>query len=121
VIHYLDDYLIIGAPSSPECAEGLHILLGVFKHLGLPVAVEKLEGPALCLGLELDTRALEVHLLLKKLEEIRELLGAWRGRKVCTRKELESLVGKLSFASQVVPPGKTFLGRMYELPTTNSA
>ena len=39
-IHYLDDYLVVGAPASPECAEALTTLLGVFDRLGLPVAMD---------------------------------------------------------------------------------
>ena len=30
IIHYLDDYLIIGAPNSDECQKALEILLDVF-------------------------------------------------------------------------------------------
>ena len=33
-------------PMSTECAEHLTILLATFKELGVPVAAEKLEGPA---------------------------------------------------------------------------
>ena len=51
----------------------------------------------------------------KKLTELQQLISSWIGRKKCTRKELESLVGKLGHASRVVPPGKTFLRRMFEL------
>ena len=39
----------------------------------------------------------------------------WKGRKLCTMKELESLAGKLGHAAQVVQLGKTFLRRiLYE-------
>ena len=44
VIHYLDVFLVIGAPYSPECVAALTMLLRVFDLLGLPVAVEKLEA-----------------------------------------------------------------------------
>ena len=42
VIHYLDDFLVMGAP---ECSIALGMMLDVFHHLG---AVEKLEGPTPC-------------------------------------------------------------------------
>ena len=38
VMHYLDDFLLIGAPHSDECKHALSILLSVFAYLGLPVA-----------------------------------------------------------------------------------
>ena len=44
MIHYLDVFLVIGAPYSPECVAALTMLLRVFDLLGLPVAVEKLEA-----------------------------------------------------------------------------
>ena len=42
-------------------------------------------------------------------------LQEWGDRKVCTRKELESLVGLLNHACKVVHPGRSFLRRMIDL------
>ena len=118
VIHYLDDFLVIGAPASQECASALSKLLEIFERLGFPVAIEKLEGPTTCLeflGFEADSAAMVIRLPARKLVERRELLRQWQGKKVCTRRELESVVGKLSHAAQVVVPGRTFLRRLFEL------
>ena len=118
VIHYLDDFLVIGAPYSPECAAALTTLLRVFDLLGLPVAVEKVEGPCPCLpvlGFELDSEAMVIRLPRSKLVELQHLIKSWESRRSCTRRDLESLVGKLAHASQVVQPGKTFMRRMFEL------
>ena len=65
VFHYLDDFLLIGAPNSAECAQALTILLQTFQQLGLPIALDKLEGSItwlMFLGLELDSRVLEIRL-----------------------------------------------------------
>jgi len=73
VIHYLDDFLLVGPPNSDDCASSLAILLRVFKRLGLPVAVHKLEGPWWCLsflGFEVDSNAMEVRLPRSKLLEL---------------------------------------------------
>ena len=118
LIHYLDDYLIIGAPHSNECKESLEILLSTFGRLGIPVADDKLEGPESCLkflGFEVDSQNMVIRLPLAKLTEMQQLIQDWQKKKSATKKELESLVGKLAFASQVVKPGKTFLRRMFEL------
>lgn len=118
VIHYLDDFLVIGAPASEECATALSKLLRIFGRLGLPVAEEKLEGPLPCLGFlgfELDSGALEIRLPREKLRELQVLVRQWLGRKSCSRKELESLAGKLAHAARVVRPGKTFMRRIFEL------
>ena len=96
----------------------LSTLLQVFNCLGLPVAIEKLEGPTSCLtflGFQLDSNRMEVRLPHPKLVELLELLQSWVGRRTCRRRELESLVGKLAHASTVVKPGRTFLRRMFEL------
>jgi hypothetical protein len=76
VIHYLDNFLLIEAPDSPECAKALETLLEIFRRLGLPVAVKKREGPSTCLGFlgfELDSRLMEVRLPRQKLEELKAL------------------------------------------------
>ena len=112
VVHYLDDYLIIGAPHSEECGQSLAILLSTFSWLGFPIATDKLEGPVPCLRFELDSRS---RVPTEKLSELQVLIGTWQIKKSSTRRELESSVGKLAFASQVVRPGKTFLHRMFKL------
>ena len=58
------------------------------------------------LGFELDSRALEMWLSGVKLLELQQTSSAWVGRRLCWKKELESLVGKLSHASRVVQPGE---------------
>ena len=118
VLHYLDDFLIIGRAGTEECDGALATLLGIFERLGLPVAPHKLEGPTSSLtflGFQLDTVSMEVRLPQDKLVEILGLASRWLGRKGCLRFELESLVGKLAHASTVVRPGKTFMRRMFEL------
>ena len=47
--HYLDDYITCGAPESDECQPNLQILVDVCRHLEVPLADEKLEGPTTCL------------------------------------------------------------------------
>ena len=41
------------------------------------------------------------------------LITTWLGKRSCTRRELESLVGKLQQASAVVRPGRMFLRRLF--------
>ena len=82
------------------------------------MALDKLEGPVPCLkflGFELDSRSMVIRLPAVKLAELQKLIQDWQDKKSSTKKELESLAGKLTFASRVVRPGKTFLRRMFEL------
>ena len=44
-LHYLDDFLFLGAPNSAEAANVLDTVLRVLRMLGIPIAVHKTEGP----------------------------------------------------------------------------
>ena len=81
IIHYLDDFLVIGAPESKECAMALATVLRVFERLGLPVAPNKVEGPwtrLTFLGFELDSRAKIIRLPLQKVRAARAVTGLER-------------------------------------------
>ena len=45
VFHYLDDFFIVGNPHARDCTVQLSVLRKVLEHLGIPVAIEKLQGP----------------------------------------------------------------------------
>ena len=47
--HYLDDYITCGVPGSSECGANLLILKKLCAFLGVPLAEDKVEGPATCL------------------------------------------------------------------------
>ena len=116
--HYLDDFLVLGAPKSTECMVGLQTLIHWTTWLGLPIAEEKVEGPSTrltFLGIEFDSEALTLRLPEDKLRALKDLLASWRGRRWCRKSELQSLAGKLQHATKVVRPGRTFLQRVFEL------
>lgn len=120
IIHYLDDFLIIGPPSSGECSHGLSLCRDLCSHLGVPLAPSKIVGPTtrlVFLGIELDTIAMEARLPAEKLSRLRSSIHTWQGRKSCTKRELLSLIGDLQHASSVVSPGRTFLRRMIQTST----
>ena len=116
ILHYLDDFLTMGPPSSTTCQENLNIINEVCSYLGVPLALEKLEGPTQSLtflGIVLDTSRMEIRLPEDKLSRIRAQLTIWLGKKKATKREILSLVGLLQHATKVVRPGRTFVSRMY--------
>lgn len=119
MLHYIDDTLLAHPAGSVERARAVRdMVLRVFKLLGLPIAMSKLEGPVtslVFLGIMLDTVAMTAKLDSARLAELRTLLASWTGRTTCSRKELQSLVGKLTFATRVVRPGRIFTTRMFAL------
>ncbi|XP_078578182.1 uncharacterized protein LOC144877805 [Branchiostoma floridae x Branchiostoma japonicum] len=49
-----------------------------------------------------------------RLEEVSELIRQWLQKRKATKRELQSLIGKLVFVSACVPPGRLFVSRMLE-------
>ena len=118
IMHYLDDYLNVTGQSKEHAQRQLQIILELFEYLGVPVAPEKVEGPAqviVFLGIILDTIKLEAHLPPDKLEELRQLITQFTDARWVPLRELESFLGKLSFAARVVIPGRTFMRRLWDL------
>jgi len=118
VIHYLDDFLLFGAPESQECKQALQTTLDMCSKLGVPIAAQKTVGPAealVFLGIEIDTRAQEIRLPSDKLTRLQREIRNWRERHSCTKRDLLSLIGQLQHACCVVRPGRTFLRRMISL------
>lgn len=117
VIHYLDDFFVANSDRH-SCQADVDTILHAFGMLGIPVAVDKLVGPSQCityLGIEIDSRELTIRLPQAKLIDLLSILRFWSDRKKCTKRELLSLIGKLSFASKVVKPGRLFLRRLIDL------
>jgi len=118
ILHYLDDFLTLAPPDSTTCQRNLDIIKSVCHYLGVPLAVEKVEGPSTSLtflGIVLDTVRMEARLPTDKLHRIRHQVKTWLSKKRATKRQILSLVGLLQHATKVVRPGRTFLSRMYSL------
>ncbi len=88
-----------GTPHSEECQLALNTLDSVCRKLGVPMAPHKRDGPTTCitfLGIQVDTVAGELRLPEEKLLRLKTLLQEWEEKKVCRRKQLESLIGLLT-------------------------
>ena len=91
------------------------------KHVrvvGVPLGSDKSEGPQTnmeYLGFELDTVKCEIRIPEEKLQQLETLLQSWEGKKSCTKHELDSLIGQLQHATNVIKPGRSFLRRMIVL------
>ena len=117
-LHYLDDFMVFGAPDSSECSDYLLILRSVFWRLGVSIAEHKTAGPSskiTFLGVEIDSQQLTLRLPEEKLTELRALVPLWLYKKVAVARDLKSVVGKLENACKVVRPGRSFLRRMLDL------
>ena len=75
LIHYLDDFLTMGPPASLTCQYNLDTIVQICDYLGVPLALEKVEGPATTLpflGIVLDTVKMEARLPEEKLKKLRQ-------------------------------------------------
>ena len=118
VDHYLDDFIVLGPRGSPECAQALDTFRQACSELGVPLALDKIEGPACCLtflGIEINTEAGILRLPQDKLDRLHACCRQWATRKACKRRELEALIGTLQHACKVIRPGRSFLRRMIDL------
>ena len=116
LLHYLADFLTMGPPGSDKCHRNLQTITNVCDMLGIPLALEKVEGPSTSLtflGITLDTARMEARLPDDKLQRTQQMVEEWLMKKNATKREILSLVGVLQHAAKVVRPGRTFVIRMY--------
>ena len=117
VYHVLDDFIFI-SESKKECQEALETFLRIAENIGIPISAEKTEGPIkklTFLGIELDTVSQQARLPTDKIMKCTDLIAEILKKKKVTLKEMQSLLGLLNFACQVILPGRPFLRRLYDL------
>ena len=117
VVKVLDDFLFIHNNKS-LCQKYLTAFLDLCHYIGVPIAHHKTEGPTniiTFLGIELDSIKMEARLPLQKLIPYsREVLNASKSSTI-TLRQLKSVIGRLTFATSVIPSGRAFLRRLHNL------
>ena len=119
-MHYLDDFIMAAPANSVVCASNLQVAVAVavVARLGFPLHPQKCLGPASCmvfLGIESCTAAEIARLPADMIFAFQVAPSHWSTRKCCTKKDLQSLIGRLHHACMVVWPGRTFLRRTIDL------
>ena len=114
-IVYLDDFWIV-SKSKHICAEALRVLIQLLRKLGFMIHWGKVVDPTTCitfLGIELDSIAMTLRLPEEKLLQLRKELQGSLSRNRFTKRQLQSLAGRLSWAASVVKGGRVFLRRIF--------
>ena len=122
LLHYLDDFFTAGAPASQECTNNLSTMLAVCNNLNAPVKPSKIEGPTThltFLGIIINTTTMTVSISEERKQDLIHLLQSLLHKSLCddekcTKRELLSVIGKLSFACKVIPAGRIFLRRLID-------
>jgi len=115
VDHYLDDFIFLGRPGTEECSLLMKEFDNLCASLGVPLAVEKEEGPVtkfIYLGLGIDTEEFKIYILEEKICKLKIQLNHALTRSKITLKELQSLAGSLAFCSKALPSARAFYGAM---------
>ena len=84
----------------------------LFAELGLMDAPEKDSPPShemLCLGIWMNTLDMTLSVPAFRVEELQLELNTWLTKCSFTKRELQQLLGKLSFVSACVWPGRAFM------------
>ena len=111
------DFLTAGAPTFQECANNLTTMLSLCDKLNAPVKPSKIKGPTThltFLGIVIDTSTMTASISEERKQDLISSLKSLLHHRKCTKRELLSLIGKLSFACKVIPAGRIFLRRLID-------
>ena len=114
---YLDDFITVGHPGTEECQHNLHVMLSTFSDVNFTVNPQKVSSPTTVLeflGIVIDSDLMQLRISKDRLEAVIAELSKWIGRTHAQKREILSLVGKLTFVSRVVRSGRTFVRRMID-------
>ena len=115
VLYYLDDFFVI-LPPNADAEVYYYIFDLIYSQLGLVINHTKdiIGTIADFLGIELDTKLIQVRLPPDKLARARNTVDDLLKRRIISHHKLESAVGFLSFAAKIVIPGRAFLRRLFD-------
>lgn len=117
---YLDDFILI-APTREQCDLAMNTLLYLLRRLGFAVNYNKVV-PATqrltFLGITLNSVAMTLALPHPKMQQLIAELSGIRGATKVTKRQLQSLCGRLNWATQVIYGGRFHVRRLLDRITT---
>lgn len=116
IVVYLDDFFI-KADTFEDCLVTMNTLIALLRKLGFGINWNKVVDPSTkitFLGIEIDSIAMCLRLPDEKLIQVRQELSLFQLRKRASKKQLQSLAGKLNFCASVVYGGRVFSRRIID-------
>lgn len=120
VVVYIDDFWLI-APTRAACQQAQSTLIYLLRKLGFQISWGKCVDPTQCLtflGIELDTINMCLRIPHSKLQQVRQEMLDFSTRRRATKRQLQSLCGKLGWLAAIVFGGRVFLRRVIDLITS---
>ena len=114
VLAYVDDFCGIAA-TYDEALGAYEVFHKLCTHLGLSLAPEKSQPPNTqieWLGFYFNTDDMILTIPDEKLREVHELCDVWMTALTATKKDFQSIAGKLNHLAQCVQHARKFMGRI---------
>ena len=115
VTKILDDFLFVSS-SKLTCQRYLDIFIDLCQTINIPLAKHKTVAPTneiIFLGIQINSTKMIAQLPEDKLHNYKLAVEKFYDRKKFSLKEFQSMIGKLQFATCVIPVGRCFLRRLY--------
>ena len=116
LVVFLDDFFVC-APTLQECVEVMASLITLLRYLGFRINWNKVVDPAQCLtflGIEIDTKQMFKRLPNAKKQALKVELYYFAKCKRASKKQLQSVAGKLNWAAGVLYCGGVFLRQILD-------
>lgn len=114
LVNYIDD--LAGAEVSlAKATQAAATLDDIVQKSGLQVAESKSVNATrrmVFLGILFDSTSMTMEVTSDRLADIVSELNQWRDRRKATKKQIQSLIGKLNFVAKCCKPGRVFMSRM---------
>ena len=113
LLNYVDDF--VSAEVKEMIWKGYNFLTKLLRDLGLDTSKEKLVEPTTrmeFLGITFDSQKMTMEIPMDKVREMKQELNTWLYKSHASRRDLESLIGKLQFAAKCIRMGRTFISRL---------
>ena len=113
---YLDDLIVI-APDAITAYIQFDRVRDMFKALGLPEAVAKTQPPShkvTFLGIEINTRDMTLAITKQKVAQTLDEVKKTLRRNKISRRQFQSILGRLLHVAKCVPPARLFVSRMLD-------
>ena len=114
IVRYVDDFIVV-APTKIECQTRLDSVIKLCQEAGFSIQASKITAPSTTtefLGIVIDSEREELRISQERLRELTTEVDTWLTRDKATKRQLLSLIGKLSFAAKVVRTGRAFISRL---------
>ncbi len=116
--HIIDDFMFFGPANSAICQNYLDLFIQVSEYLGIPIKHTKTFNASTCLnlhGIKVCTSSMTASLPPEKLVKAFALVNNMLSLEKTTFGKLQELCGFLNFCLKIIPSGRAFMRRLYDL------